>query len=140
MWMDESRYEIIPVGRVDSSLTNLSDAPPQGDEGAPDAAILIRPELRAALNGLEVGDDVVVVTWLDRGDRATLEVHPRGDLGRPPRGVFATRSPDRPNPIGLHTVRVLAIDGTTLIVAGLEAVNGTPVVDVKPVLGPIPDR
>jgi tRNA-Thr(GGU) m(6)t(6)A37 methyltransferase TsaA len=138
--MDDTRFEVVPIGWVASPLTSLDDAPRQGDEGAPDAAISIRADLRAALAGLAVGDDVIVLTWLDRGDRAALDVHPRGDTTRPKLGVFATRSPDRPNPVGLHTVRILAIDGTTLTVAGLEAIDGTPVIDLKPVLGGIPER
>ena len=138
--MTDVRFELVPIGWVESPLTDLAAAPRQGDEGAPDATIAIRPELRAALNGVHVGDHVVAVTWLDRGDRSTLEVHPRDDRTRPVQGVFATRSSDRPNPIGLHTVRVLDIDGTRLRVGGLEAIDGTPVIDLKPVLGTVTDR
>ncbi|HKY14928.1 MAG TPA: tRNA (N6-threonylcarbamoyladenosine(37)-N6)-methyltransferase TrmO [Microthrixaceae bacterium] len=138
--MTETRFEVVPVGWVESPLTDLGAAPPQGDEGAPDATIVIRREVRDALSGLQVGDEVIVLTWLDRGDRQTLDVHPRGDTTRPKHGVFATRSPDRPNPVGLHAVRLLNIDQGRLRVAGLEALDGTPVIDIKPVLGAIPDR
>ena len=135
-----AEYELRPVGRVASPLVDIGAAPNQGDEGAPQATIVFSPDMAAALRGLHVGDDVVVLTWLDRGDRNVLEVHPRSDPNRPLHGVFATRSPHRPNPIGLHEVRILAIDGTTVTVSNLEAIDGTPVVDVKPVLGPPRDR
>lgn len=101
---------------------------------------MIRPEPRAALRGLAVGDRLVVVTWLDGGDRNVLEVHPRGDVARPTQGVFTTRSPSRPNPIGLHDVELLAIDDARLHVRPLEAIDGTPVVDIKPALGPVAER
>jgi tRNA-Thr(GGU) m(6)t(6)A37 methyltransferase TsaA len=133
-------YGIDPIGWVASTLTAIEDAPAQGDEGAPDASILLRPELRTALDGLHVGDRLVVLTWLDRAERNTLAVHPRGDPGRRRQGVFSTRSPDRPNPIGLHEVELLAIDDTRLRVGPIEAVDGTPVVDIKPVLGPVAQR
>ena len=138
--MTAEHFELRPIGRVASSLVDLIAAPAQGDEGAPDAVIVVHPELRAALRGLAVGDRLIVLTWLDRGDRAVLEVHPRGDTSRERLGVFATRSPDRPNPVGLHEVTLLAIDDTTLTVGPLEAVDGTPVLDIKPVLGAIEDR
>jgi tRNA-Thr(GGU) m(6)t(6)A37 methyltransferase TsaA len=128
------------VGRVDSPLTERAEAPKQGDEGAPEATLEIVPELAAALRGIEAGDEVLVLTWLDRGRRDVLEVHPRGDASRPATGVFATRSPDRPNPIGLHRVRVLAVDGPRLRVDGLEAIDGTPILDLKPVLGGVEER
>jgi tRNA-Thr(GGU) m(6)t(6)A37 methyltransferase TsaA len=133
-------YEIDPIGWVASTLTAIDDAPPQGDEGAPDATIVLRPELRTALRGLQAGDRLLVLTWLDRADRTTLEVHPRGDPARPRQGVFSTRAPDRPNPIGLHEVQLLAIDDTELRVGPLEALDGTPVIDIKPVLGPVAHR
>ncbi len=126
--------ELIPIGTVASALTDLADAPRQGDEGAPDAWIEIEPSFAPALDGLAAGDDIFVFTWLDRADRTTLRVHPRGDLARPETGVFATRSQDRPNPIGLHRVTIVAIDGTRVHVRPLEAVHGTPVIDIKPVL------
>ena len=106
-------YELRVLGYVRSPLTDPADAPRQGDEGAPDAVLELDPAVEGALAGLVPGDEVVVVTWLHLGDRATLAVHPRGDTSRPLTGVFATRSPDRPNPIGLHRCRVLAVDGST---------------------------
>jgi tRNA-Thr(GGU) m(6)t(6)A37 methyltransferase TsaA len=116
-------------------LTDLAAAPKQGDEGAPDAWLVLKPVVGDALDGLRVGDDVFVLTWLDRADREVLRVHPRGDFSRPAQGVFGTRSPDRPNPIGLHRVQVLAIDGLRVRVSDFEALDGTPVLDLKPVLG-----
>ena len=122
------------IGTVRSPLTDPAAAPKQGDEGAPEATIVLKPAVLGALEGLAAGDDVVVLTWLDRADRDVLTVHPRDDPGRPPAGVFATRSPHRPNPLGLHRVQIVAIDGGELRVRDLEAVDGTPVVDIKPVL------
>jgi len=133
-------YELRVLGYVRSPLTDPADAPRQGDEGAPDAVLELDPAVQDAMAGLVPGDEVVVVTWLHVGDRTTLAVHPRGDTSRPVTGVFATRSPDRPNPIGLHRCRVLALDGARLTVSGLEAVDGTPVVDVKIVLDAVGDR
>ena len=133
-------YELRVLGYVRSSLADVADAPKQGDEGAPDAVLEIDPSVGPALAGLAPGDQIVVLTWLHLGDRSTLAVHPRGDISRPLTGVFATRSPDRPNPLGLHRCEVLAVDGTRLTVSGLEAVDGTPVVDVKIALGDIADR
>jgi tRNA-Thr(GGU) m(6)t(6)A37 methyltransferase TsaA len=127
-------HAITPVGTVQSSLTDLAAAPNQGDEGAPDAWLVFEPAVRDALDGIAAGDDILVLTWLDRADREVRRVHPRGDPSRPEQGVFSTRSPDRPNPIGLHRVRVLAVDGLRVRVSDLEALDGTPVVDVKPVL------
>jgi tRNA-Thr(GGU) m(6)t(6)A37 methyltransferase TsaA len=126
--------EAFGVGWYPTPLTSLDAAPKQGDEGAPEATILFAGEFVAALEGIAAGDDVLVLAWLDRADRDVLRVHPRGDESRPETGVFATRSPDRPNPIGLHRVEVVSIDGATMTVRGLEAVDGTPVLDVKPVL------
>ena len=126
--------ELVAIGRVQSPLTDRASAPKQGDEGAPEAWVVFEPNMGDALTGLAAGDDVLLLTWLDRADRAVLSVHPRDDLTRPLRGVFATRSPDRPNPIGLHRVRVVEVDGLRLRVHDLEALDGTPVVDVKPVL------
>ena len=128
------------IGTVRSPLREPADAPCQGDEGAPEAFIDVDPRFVAALRGIEAGDRVLVLTWLDRADRDTLEVHPRGDLDRPALGVFATRSPDRPNPVGLHEVQVAAVKGTTLTVRDLEALDGTPVVDIKPVLAADPAK
>lgn len=133
-------YELRVLGRVRSPLADPRDAPRQGDEGAPEAVLELDPSVRAALARLDTGDDVVVLTWLHLGDRATLAVHPRGDKTRPVAGVFATRSPDRPNPIGLHRCRILSRDGTRLRVSGLEVVDGTPVVDIKIALGHVDDR
>jgi tRNA-Thr(GGU) m(6)t(6)A37 methyltransferase TsaA len=132
--MSADRFELAAVGRVESPLRELSDAPKQGDEGAPDAWLAFEGEVLPALEGVAVGDRVLVLTWLDRADREVLQVHPRDDLSRPLTGVFATRSPDRPNPIGLHAVEVLEIEGARMRVRGLEAIDGTPVLDVKPVL------
>jgi tRNA-Thr(GGU) m(6)t(6)A37 methyltransferase TsaA len=132
--------ELRPIGSVSSPLRDRDAAPKQGDEGAPEASVEIAPEFEPALAGISAGDEVLVFTWLDRADRETLATHPRGDRSRPEIGVFATRSPDRPNPIGLHRVRVLALDGPRLRVADLEALDGTPVVDLKPVLEAIGER
>ncbi len=122
------------VGRVRSDLRDLADAPRQGSEGAPDAWVELDAAFASALEGVAVGDALVLVTWLDRGDRSVLQTHPRNDRSLPLAGVFATRSPDRPNPLGLHRVTVRAVEGTRLRVGPLEAVDGTPVVDLKPVL------
>ncbi|HZB05385.1 MAG TPA: tRNA (N6-threonylcarbamoyladenosine(37)-N6)-methyltransferase TrmO [Thermoleophilaceae bacterium] len=126
--------ELTRIAEVQSSLTDAAVAPKQGDEGAPDAWLVFSPDLLPALEGIEPGDRVVLITWLDRADREVLRVHPRDDPANPMRGVFATRSADRPNPLGLHEVDVLAIEGDRMHVRPLEALHGTPVVDVKPVL------
>ena len=118
----------------------LDDAPRQGDEGAPDAWLALDPTIVDGVDGLEVGSRVVVLTWLDRASRDMLRTHPRDDLSRPEQGVFTTRSPDRPNPIGLHEVTVLAIQGARIQVDNMDAVDGTPILDIKPVLSPIEDR
>jgi tRNA-Thr(GGU) m(6)t(6)A37 methyltransferase TsaA len=123
-----------PIGHVESALTDVAAAPRQPDEAAPDAWLVLTDAYVPALDGLAAGDDVLLFTWLDRADRATLAVHPRGDHTRPLTGVFATRSPARPNPIGLHTVHVLAIDGARVHVRELEALDGTPILDIKPIL------
>jgi tRNA-Thr(GGU) m(6)t(6)A37 methyltransferase TsaA len=123
-----------PVGRVASPLTDRATAPRQGDEGAPPAVLEFDPAVAPALDGLVAGAEVLVLTWLDRADRGVLTTRPRDDPARPELGVFATRSPDRPNPIGLHRVRVTAVDGLRVTVDHLEALDGTPVLDVKPVL------
>jgi tRNA-Thr(GGU) m(6)t(6)A37 methyltransferase TsaA len=138
----DAAMALVPVGHVESPLTDLDSAPRQGDEGAPDAWLVFEPRVRDALSDLAVGDQLLLLTWLDRADRAALKVRPRGDRSRPATGVFSTRSPDRPNPIGLHRVQVLAIesDGLRIQVSGLEALDGTPIIDVKPVLGAIDDR
>ena len=128
------------IGRVESPLTDPAAAPKQGDEGAPAAWLVFDEAVAAGLRDLRAGDEVLVLTWLDRAQRDVLVVHPRDDPSAPETGVFSTRSADRPNPIGLHRVRVLAVDGPRLTVAGLEALDGTPVVDVKPVLGSVAER
>ncbi len=112
----------------------MESAPKQGDEGAPDAWIEFEPDVLDALRGIEPGDELVLLTWFDRADRGALMTHPRGDTSRPEAGVFTTRSPHRPNPIGLHRVEVLSIEGLRMKVNHLEALDGTPIVDVKPVL------
>lgn len=129
-----------PIGHVKSPLGERDEAPLQGDEGAPEAWLVFDGRVSAGLRGLEVGVDVLVLTWLDRARRDVLAVHPRGDTARPLTGVFSTRSPDWPNPIGLHRVRILAVEGLRVRVANLEALDGTPIVDVKPVLHSIADR
>ena len=121
-------------------MSTPDEAPLQGDEGAPDAWLVLDPAVIEGLRGLEPGIDILVLTWLDRASRDVLTVHPRGDLGRPATGVFNTRSPDRPNPIGLHRVTILAIEGTRIHVRNLEAVDRTPVLDVKPVLRTLGER
>jgi tRNA-Thr(GGU) m(6)t(6)A37 methyltransferase TsaA len=126
--------ELTPVGRVESPLSDPDSAPKQGDEGAPEAWLVFEPEVAEALEGIGVGDEVIVLTWLDRARRDVLRVHPRGDPSRPQQGVFGTRSPHRPNPIGLHRVQVLSVDDVRLRVRDLEAVDGTPILDLKPVL------
>ena len=126
--------ELKRVGVVRSPLTEREAAPKQGYEGAPEAWLEFEPWVAEAVAGIGAGDEVLVLTWLDRGDRDVLRVHPRDDLSRPMEGVFTTRSSDRPNPIGLHRVRVLEVDGLRLRVAALEALDSTPVVDVKPPL------
>jgi tRNA-Thr(GGU) m(6)t(6)A37 methyltransferase TsaA len=115
-------------------LTDPASAPKQGDEGAPDAWLVFEPEVLDALEGVRPGDEVIVLTWLDRARRDVLRVHPRDDVSREEQGVFNTRSADRPNPIGLHRVRIVSIEGARVRVRQLEAVDGTPVLDVKPVL------
>jgi tRNA-Thr(GGU) m(6)t(6)A37 methyltransferase TsaA len=124
-----------PIGYLRSELRRLEDAPRQGGEGAPDAWLEVQPAVAAALDGLRPGDDVILLTWFHLADRGVLAVHPRDDRTQPLTGVFATRSPDRPNPIGLHRVTIRAIEGTRLRVGPIEAVDGTPVVDVKIVWG-----
>lgn len=127
-------FELRPIGVIRSSLTARRDAPKQGDEGAPDAWLEIYPWAADGLLRMAAGDEILVFTWLHQGRRDTLQVHPRGDERNPLTGVFATRSPDRPNPLGLHPVVVREIDGARLRVGPMEAIDGTPVVDIKPVL------
>jgi tRNA-Thr(GGU) m(6)t(6)A37 methyltransferase TsaA len=133
-------FTVRPIGRVQSPLTSTADAPRQGDEGAPDAYLILDPDVQAGLHGLAVGDEMILLSWLHEADRSVLKVHPRDDLSRPEQGVFTTRASSRPNPIGLHRVRVLGIDGRRLHVSSLEAIDGTPIVDLKPVLRSIEER
>jgi tRNA-Thr(GGU) m(6)t(6)A37 methyltransferase TsaA len=136
---DSATYVLSPIGHVRSALKRTADAPKQGHEGAPEAWIEIEPRFAEALAGIAAGHDILLITWLDRAQRDVLRVHPRDDVRRPLAGVFATRSADRPNPLGLHPVRVLEVAGSRLKVAPLEAIDGTPVVDIKPVLSPSAD-
>lgn len=132
--MSSAQARLLRIGTVRSPLTDPALAPKQGSEGGPDALLELLPEVEDAIDGLGPGDRVIVLTWLDRARRDVLRVHPRDDARNPRRGVFSTRSADRPNPIGLHEVEVLAIEGTRIHVSGLEAVDGTPILDLKPVL------
>ena len=132
--------ELRPIGRVESSLTDPASAPKQGDEGAPESELVFAGEVAEGLRSLRAGEEVIVLTWLDRARRDVLAVHPRDDPANPETGVFSTRSADRPNPIGLHRVEIVALDGIRLRVRNLEAVDGTPVLDLKPVLGPVATR
>jgi tRNA-Thr(GGU) m(6)t(6)A37 methyltransferase TsaA len=127
-------FEVTPVAVVESSLTDRAEAPKQGREGAPDAWLVFEPGVLECLDGIRPGDQVILLTWFHRASRDVLRVHPRDDPATPMRGVFATRSSDRPNPIGLHEVEVLEIDGRRMHVRPLEAIDGTPVLDVKPVI------
>jgi tRNA-Thr(GGU) m(6)t(6)A37 methyltransferase TsaA len=138
--MADDRYELRPVGRVQSPLRDREAAPLQGDEGAPEALLVFDEAVAEGLRGLRADTEMLVLTWLDRASRKVLRVHPRGDPARPEQGVFGTRSPDRPNPIGLHRVEIAAIAGTIVRVRNLEALDGTPILDVKPVLDPALDR
>ena len=127
-------FTIEPIGYVRSGLTSQAEAPKQGYEGAPDAWLDIDEAYRDALDGIGAGQELILITWLHRARRDVLAVHPRDDVRNPLTGVFATRSQDRPNPLGLHRVTVREIDGLRLRVGPLEALNGTPLVDIKPVL------
>jgi tRNA-Thr(GGU) m(6)t(6)A37 methyltransferase TsaA len=129
------RFEVTAIGKVESPLRDIESAPRQPDEGAPEAWLVFEPDVLEALQNVRRGDDLIVLTWLDRAHRDILSVHPRGDVSRPREGVFTTRSPHRPNPIGLHEVEVVAVEGRRVRVRSLEAVDGTPIIDVKPVLG-----
>jgi len=138
--MSETGYRLRPIGWVESPLTERDEAPRQGDQGAPGAWLVLDPAMADAMADLQPGSEVIVLTWLDRASRDVMRVHPRGDESRPLEGVFSTRSPDRPNPIGLHTVRIEAIDGSRIEVRNLEALNKTPILDIKPVLGGVNQR
>jgi len=134
MLMTENSYRIEPIGIIRSELTDLADAPMQGTEGGYEAWLEISPEFTQGLVGIKVGNHLIVLTWLHLAQRDTLQVHPRGRQQAPLKGVFATRSQDRPNPIGLHEVTVLEVAGEKIKVASIEAIDGTPIVDIKPVL------
>ncbi|TCO28419.1 tRNA-Thr(GGU) m(6)t(6)A37 methyltransferase TsaA [Kribbella steppae] len=134
------QFVVRPIGRVESVLRTRDEAPRQPDEGAPSAWLAFDESVRDALRDLAVGDEILVITWFDRADRDVLTVHPRGDRTRPETGVFSTRSPDRPNPLGLHRVTIIGSADLRLQVDHLEALDETPVVDVKPVLGDIAER
>ena len=134
------KIEVVPVGWVESPLTEMTQAPMQPDEGAPPAWLVFEPGVADAMRDLLPGTEILVLTWLDRADRGVLETIPRGDPRNPMTGVFSTRSPDRPNPIGLHRVRVVSVDGLRLQVDHLEVLDGTPVIDVKAVLDQAADR
>jgi tRNA-Thr(GGU) m(6)t(6)A37 methyltransferase TsaA len=129
-----------PIGVVQSPIKDPGAAPCQGDEDAPDCWLIFDADMRPALDGVRPGAEIVVITWLHLADREIRQVHPRGDPSRPLQGVFATRSPHRPNPLGLHVVTVLAVEDLRVRVQHLEAVDGTPVVDIKPVLEPRGNR
>ena len=133
-------FEVRPIGWVESPLQERAQAPKQGDEGTPEAWLVFDPAVREALHDLRLGEEVIVLTWLDRAARDVLLVHPRDDQNRPETGVFSTRSADRPNPIGLHRVEIVAIDDLRVRVRNLEALDRTPIVDVKPLLGPLSER
>jgi tRNA-Thr(GGU) m(6)t(6)A37 methyltransferase TsaA len=132
--VNQTSFELRPIGWVESPLTDRASAPKQGDEGSPEAWLVFEPWVLQGLEGIRAGDEVIVLTWLDRARRDVLWVHPRGDITNPEQGVFNTRSADRPNPIGLHRVRIVSIDGHRFCVRDLEALHDTPIVDVKPVL------
>ena len=127
-------FEVKTIGRVESPLTDLASAPRQGEEGAPEAWLVFEAEMLEGLRNLQPGDEVIVITWLDRARRDVLSVRPRGDTSRAQEGVFSTRSPHRPNPVGLHRVEITAIDGRRMRVRHLEALDGTPIIDLKPIL------
>jgi tRNA-Thr(GGU) m(6)t(6)A37 methyltransferase TsaA len=127
-------YQLTPIGFIRSELKRVEDAPLFYTEGAPNARLDLVPAVREGLDGLQVGDELIVITWLHQAQRDVLRVHPRGDRQRPMRGIFSTRSPDRPNPLGLHRVRVLEMQPDSLLIGPIEAIDGTPVVDLKPVV------
>ena len=134
------RFEVRPVAWVESPLTDRAQAPRQGGEGAPPAWLAVEPDVAEAIRDLRAGEQVIVLTWLDRANRGELTAVPRDDPANPPLGVFSTRSPDRPNPVGLHRAEILAVEGLRIQVSQLEALDGTPVIDIKPVLDPGAER
>lgn len=133
-------FQVVPIGWVDSPLTERAQAPRQGDEGAPDAWLVLEPSVADGARDLAAGDAIIVLTWLDRADREVLVTRPRDDPAQPLTGVFSTRSSDRPNPIGLHRVQIMRVDGLRIQVRPLEALDGTPVLDIKPVLDAVAER
>ena len=140
MAVPTDQYQMHPIGWVRSPLVDLEAAPKQGDEGAPEAELVFAAEFVEGLRDLHAGQTIWLLTWLDRARRDVLVVHPRDDANRPQQGVFSTRSADRPNPVGLHRVVVTSIDGSTVTVGDLEAIDGTPIIDIKPTLGPASER
>ena len=137
--MAETDYTLSPIGFLSSPLKSREEAPNQGYEGAPDAWLEVNETVAEGLEGIAVGDEIIVITWLHKAQRDILKTHPRNDETMPLAGVFATRSPDRPNPLGLHRVTVLEVNGQSLKVGPIEAIDGTPIVDIKPVLPQISD-
>ena len=131
---DAGDFTLRPIGFIRSEIKERSQAAKQGSEGAPDVWLEMDESMVAAMDGLAVGDELIVITWLHRANRETLKVHPRSDPQRRLTGVFATRSPDRPNPLGLHSVTIMEIAGSRVLIGPMEAIDGTPVVDIKPVL------
>jgi tRNA-Thr(GGU) m(6)t(6)A37 methyltransferase TsaA len=138
--MDMTGFQVEPIGWVESPLTERAQAPRQGDEGAPEAWLVLEPRVADGMRDIAPGAWLIVLTWLDRADRNVLVTRPRDDPARPPTGVFSTRSPDRPNPVGLHRVQVLATEGLRILVRPLEALDKTPVIDLKPVLDAATER
>lgn len=134
------RYEIRPVAWVESPLKNRAQAPRQGSEGAPPAWLAVEPGVAEGIRDLRAGEQVIVLTWLDRARRDELATVPGDNPASPPLGVFSTRSPDRPNPIGLHRAQILAVEGLRILVSELEALDGTPVIDIKPVIDLVAER
>jgi tRNA-Thr(GGU) m(6)t(6)A37 methyltransferase TsaA len=132
--MSDDPFELRPVGRVESTLVDRADAPLQGSEGAPEAWLVFDRAVSACITDLRPGAEILVLTWLHRARRDILRVYPRGNPDNAEEGVFSTRSPDRPNPIGLHRVRIVDVDDNRIRVRDLEAIDGTPIVDIKPVL------
>ena len=132
--MMKTSYIIEPIGVIHSELTSCEAAPHQGNEGAPDAWLEVNSTVAEGLEGITAGDEIILITWFHKARRNLLKVHPRGDRNMPLKGAFATRSPDRPNPLGLHRVTVLEVSGNRLRVGPIEAIDGTPVIDIKPVL------
>ncbi len=127
-------FSVEPIGVIRSEIKNREDAPLFYTDGAPNALLEILPAYVEGLHRMQAGDEIIVITWLHRAHRDVLKVHPRGDLSKPLTGVFSTRSPDRPNPLGLHRVKVLEIEGNHLRIGPIEAIDGTPVIDIKPVV------